>query len=92
MRKSNINNIQLNDVVKLKRGVHSGRKGRVTKVYRKMCIVVLGEKPSLSVRKSLRLLCKVNMDPFKSHANIDNKNMSGDCVEVTPEKELKKIV
>ena len=92
MAKYNRNNIKLNDDVTLIRGVHSGRNGRITKVYRKMCVVVLGDKPSLSVRKSLRLLCKVNMDAVKSHPNIEYKNMNGNRVEVTPEKERKKDV
>ena len=89
MAKYNRNNIKLNDDVTLIRGVHSGRNGRVTKVYRKICVVVLGDKPSLSVRRSLRCWCKVNMDAVKSHDDIKNKNMNGNHVEVTPEKELK---
>ena len=72
------------------RGVHSGRNGRVTKLYKKICVVVLGDKSSLSVRKSLRLLCKVNIATVKSHADIKNQNMNCNHVEVTPEKDLKK--
>ena len=89
MKKYNKNSIKLNDAVKLIRGVHSGRTGRVTKVYRKMCIVVLEGRSTPSVRKSLRFLCKVKAEVFKSHAETENKNMCVDCVEVTPEKECR---
>ena len=89
MAKYNRSNIKLNDYVTLVRGVHSGRNGRVTKVFKKMCVVVLGDKSSLSVRKSLRLLCKVsNESNLSTVHNTDNNTISA-RVEVTPEKELK---
>ena len=89
MAKYNRNNIKLNDYVTLVRGVHSGRNGRVTKVFKKMCVVVLGDKSSLSVRKSLRLLCKVSNESNLSTVHNTDNNTNSARVEVTPEKELK---